>query len=213
MLNPARKRADPLVLQLKLTLIESDPPIWRRFLVDDASTLFHLHRIIQILMGWWDYHLFEFEVDGNRYAHHEPEWEEDVWEDASLVTLRSLKLRRGSRFLYKYDFGDAWRMEIDVERRRQGGPHWILPYLLEGERAGPPEDCGGVSGLERILRALEEPRSATRPTDDDYDDPDEAERERRELLEWLGDYDPAAFDRRAVNHFLVLAAGWEALGP
>jgi len=44
------------------------PPIWRRLLVDGASTLDHVHAVIQAAFGWWNYHLHEFEVDGRRYG-------------------------------------------------------------------------------------------------------------------------------------------------
>jgi hypothetical protein len=223
-----------MILQLKLRLLDVDPVIWRRVLVDDTSSLHELHRMIQILMGWWDYHLYQFEVDGLPYhgPGDEPEFiDEDFGEDPSLVTLRSLALRKGDVIDYEYDFGDAWRMEIVVERRRQTrGQSWILPWLLDGERAGPPEDCGGVGGFGRILDALEPASRSGRngraqereeengdgvdsPEWDDLIDYDEMEeeRERRELLEWLGDYDPAHFDRRTANHFLVLAGAWGAL--
>ncbi len=215
-----------VVLQLKLTLLDTEPVIWRRILVDDLSTLHQLHRMIQILMGWWDYHLYQFHVNGMQY--HGPGdvsfLDEDIGEEASGLTLRELGLRKGDAFEYDYDFGDSWHMEILVERRRQTrGQRWDLPWLLEGERAGPPEDCGGTPGLAEILVALEHP-PPPEPDDDlddlehfgdltDVDDLDRPEdRERRELLEWLGDYDPSRFDRRTVNHFLLMAGAWGALG-
>ena len=81
---------------------------------------------------------------------------------------------------------------IEVERRRQTrGRRWTLPWLLEGERAGPSEDVAELDGF--------------------WEGESDEERERRELLEWLGDYDPAWFDRRTVHHFSVLAQGWGAL--
>lgn len=192
-----------MVLQLKLTLLEAEPLIWRRILVDDSTTLHQLHRMIQILMGWWDYHLYQFTVGGVRYSgpDDEPFLDEGIGQDASTVTLRKLGLKKGGSFEYEYDFGDSWHLAVVVERRRQdAGRRWVLPWLLEGERAGPPEDCGGIHGLERILAALE----GDPPDDDD-------EQERLELLEWLGDYDPTGFARRTVNHFLVLAAAWGLL--
>ena len=112
-----------------------------------------------------------------------------------------------------------------MERRRQTrGRRWTLPWLLEGERAGPPEDCGGIAGLQEIL-AVFGPVSSMHGGPGEHPGPSEdvaeldgfwegesdEERERRELLEWLGDYDPARFDRRTVHHFFVLAQGWGAL--
>ncbi len=219
-----------MILQLKLTLKETEPRIWRRILVDDLSTLHQLHRMIQILMGWWDYHLYQFDVEGGRYhgPDDEPMLDEDIGEEAAGVSLRQLGLRKGDVFDYEYDFGDSWRMEIVVERRRQvRNGLWTLPWLMEGERAGPPEDCGGTTGLARVLSVLENPPLPPASSDpEDWDAPeswpdldldgdsdfeDPEERERWELLQWLGDYDPGQFDRRTANHFLVLAGAWGAL--
>jgi Plasmid pRiA4b ORF-3-like protein len=201
-----------MILELKLTLLDTEPPIWRRILVEDDRTLHQLHRMIQILMGWWDYHLYEFEVKDRKYHEpgDEPFYDEDIGEEATDFMLRDLSLKKDETFGYVYDFGDDWRIEILVERRRREprGRSWILPWLLEGERAGPPEDCGGVDGLREILDAIDaSPRDAG---SDDAADPF-GEEERQRLLEWLGGYDPAAFDRRTVNHFLVMAAAWGAL--
>ncbi len=235
-----------MILQLRLELVGSEPSIWRRTLVEDTGTLHALHRIIQLLMGWWDYHLYEFEVKGRRFhgPGDEPEFEgEDFGEEAAEVTLRALGLRKGDAFLYRYDFGDGWEIAIDVEWRRQaGGRGWVLPALLDGARAGPPEDCGGIGGLDEILEALEpigsenarngNGRGAARAAgrgddeidesvldeamyDEDLDDEDldEEEERRRELLAWLGDYDPARFDLRTVNHVIGLVAAWGGLEP
>ncbi len=217
-----------MVLQLKLRLLETEPVVWRRILVDDTSTLHQLHRMIQILMGWWDYHLYRFDVAGRRFDHPQDEpifLDDDFGEPATGVTLRGLGLRKGDVFDYRYDFGDDWRIEIEVERRRQTrGQRWTLPWLLEGERAGPPEDCGGITGLQEILAVLEPvpsvpggPGDHSKTSEDVgeldgfWEEESDEERERRELLEWLGDYDPARFDRKTVNHFLVLAQVWGAL--
>lgn len=42
--------------QLKFTLRDSKPPIWRRVLVKNSTNLFELHQIIQVMMGWTDSH-------------------------------------------------------------------------------------------------------------------------------------------------------------
>ena len=82
-----------MVLQLRIALLETEPVIWRRILVDDTSTLHQLHRMIQILLGWWDYHLYRFDVEGALYhgPGDAPFLDEDIGEDASRVTLRELE--------------------------------------------------------------------------------------------------------------------------
>lgn len=185
----------PVGLRLKLTLVDSDPPIWREIWVDERTTLSDLHRVFQITMGWFDHHLFEFEIGGARYEDPDPEAE---GKNAKRTTLAGLRFRAGDVFHYTYDFGDSWRCEIRVEERRQLSRLAWLPHLEAGERAGPPEDAGGIGGLEELLEALADP----------------AHPEHESYRTWAGEhYDPARLDIRACNGFLGLAVGWGAIGP
>jgi hypothetical protein len=187
------RRRTPGVLRLKITLQDTDPAVWRRVLVHSDITLHGLHRIIQLIMEWYDYHLYEFTVGGKRYEAPDPEAE---GLDATRVTLGDLALKKGDRFTYLYDFGDDWLHEMVVEARHRPSRDAWLPWLLAGERAGPPEDCGGVHGFEEFLEAIRDPEHP----------------EHEAMRAWAGkDYDPAAFDVRAVRHALVLADAWGAL--
>ncbi|MCX6750801.1 MAG: plasmid pRiA4b ORF-3 family protein, partial [Candidatus Pacearchaeota archaeon] len=60
------------MLQLKISLKEK-PAIWRRFIVNDFLTFEELHNIIQIVMGWENYHLYEFEINGKKIQCDEEE--------------------------------------------------------------------------------------------------------------------------------------------
>ncbi|QTE21654.1 plasmid pRiA4b ORF-3 family protein [Polaribacter cellanae] len=60
MLVVNRKEQEEIV-QLKITLKHSKPPIWRRILVEKDMTFEGLHNIIQDVMGWENYHLYEFQ--------------------------------------------------------------------------------------------------------------------------------------------------------
>ena len=73
-----------------------------------------------------------------------------------------------------------------------------LPFILGGERAGPPEDAGGLGGLAALLEALSDPGHP----------------EHESYRAWGGeDFDPEYFDPRAANAFLWLAKGWGAIRP
>ncbi len=63
-----KQPADVYVYQMKVTLEDISPPIWRRIQVTSDTTLSRLHRILQIIMGWSDYHLHEFAIDGISYG-------------------------------------------------------------------------------------------------------------------------------------------------
>lgn len=93
---PPRKAAAPSrVYQLKITLKDSKPPIWRRVEVNDDITLAKLHQIIQAAMGWTASHLHMFSLGRTSYGVPDPDYDEDV-RDERRCKLNQL-LRRRSR--------------------------------------------------------------------------------------------------------------------
>ena len=173
------------VYQLKVTLAETKPPVWRRVLVDGASTLDQVHEVIQAAFGWWNYHLHEFEVGDARYAVPDPDY--DPAYDWGSPTLDERQVRldsvagEGSKLDYTYDFGDNWRHKIVVEKvlAADAAAPVTVPACIDGRRACPPEDSGGTWGYEELLGIL--------------GDPSHPEHDARR--EWLGrPFDPAAFD-------------------
>lgn len=175
---PASER----LYQFKITLLESQPPIWRRIQVKD-STLDKLHERIQTAMGWTNSHLHQFEIDGERYG--DPELLDDGFEDFECVDSTVTKIskivpKNGKRFrfLYEYDFGDGWEHEVLFEgclKAEKGGRY---PVCVEGERNCPPEDVGGVWGYAEFLEAIANPKHE----------------EHERMLEWAGHFDPEEFD-------------------
>jgi hypothetical protein len=186
----------PNRLLLRVTLRHTNPPIWREISVSDDFSLFQLHRVIQLVFGWLDYHLFHFEIGSRRFERVHPE---AVGEDAGAAHLRDFKLKRGKSFVYIYDMGDYWEHDLLVTEIApippNDMPSWIAS-LIGGARAAPPEDVGGPPGYEAALAALRRGANAD-----------------KELVAWIGkDFNPELFDRRAVDHALVLASAWDALG-
>ena len=93
----------------------------------------------------------------------------------------------GDAFSYEYDFGDSWIHEIRIEKALPADPAVHYPRCLAGERACPPEDCGGPPGYEDLLAALQDP----------------AHPRHEEIREWAGpSFDPEAFDPAKVNRIL-----------
>ncbi|MFY9556703.1 MAG: plasmid pRiA4b ORF-3 family protein, partial [Blastocatellia bacterium] len=64
MMSSKKEPSDAPVWQLKITLKDGSPPIWRRILIAGDTSLAKLHRILQIAMGWWDCHLHQFTIHG-----------------------------------------------------------------------------------------------------------------------------------------------------
>ncbi|MBI4061116.1 MAG: plasmid pRiA4b ORF-3 family protein [Elusimicrobia bacterium] len=175
-----------LVYQLKITLLGSEPPIWRRILVARNVTLKRLHFIIQAAMGWQNSHLHLFETEAGRYGEPNPEWD-DV-EDHAAYRLYHVAHEPGHAFRYIYDMGDGWQHEIEVEAISADSRYHGIPVCIDGARACPPEDCGGIGGYAELLEAL---------TDTHH------ERHNR-MKEWLGHpFDPEAFDPATANEKLA----------
>lgn len=187
---PAVKRSsEASVYQLKITLLDSKPPIWRRVLVTSDTTLHKLHGIIQDTMGWTNSHLHQFILNEEYYSQPEFGLAEEGFEvkNEKSAKLGRLNLLEGSRFIYEYDFGDSWHHEIVIEKRLQPDALMIYPVCIAGKRACPPEDCGGVWGYENFLDAI---RRKSHP-------------EHEETLTWIGGaFDPEAFDLNRVNQAL-----------
>lgn len=172
------------VYQLKITLMGVEPPIWRRVLVADC-TLEELHFIIQSVMGWGNDHMYDFEAGKKRYVGTHPMGTMGTAE-TSRVRLSQVSPTVETKFCYTYDFGDDWRHEVRVEAFGPPEEGREYPLCLAGERACPPEDVGGVWGYMDLVEAIEDP-----------------EHERHEeFIEWLEEFDPAAFDLDAVNEAL-----------
>lgn len=164
------------IFQLRISLLGVEPPIWRRVLVPGGYTLDRLHRVIQHSMGWRDCHLHSFEIDGIQYGEPDPD-DELALRDELDVRLDAV-LGKGGRCHYTYDFGDWWEHELVVEDILTADPDERYPVCVQGERAAPPEDIGGPSGYRRLLAAIADPNH-----------PD-----HRVLREWVGSFDPTAFD-------------------
>jgi hypothetical protein len=187
----------PQRILLRVTIRHIEPPVWREISVPDDFTLMQLHRTLQMVFSWLDYHLFEFHVGTRRFeaAHAEAEGE-----DAAGLRLRDLELRRGSSLLYIYDFGDFWEHDIvvrNIEVIMPTDPTRSFVYVTDGARAAPPEDAGGPDGYDRILAIF-----AGQADGEDTED----------VRGWLGpNFDPELFDRRAVDHALILASAWRVI--
>jgi hypothetical protein len=162
--------------EFDITLVGTRPRIWRRIAIAADATFGDLHHAIQVACDWDDDHLFAFrtptgtEIAGSPYE--DPFG--DPHPDAAEVPLAGY-FTEHDRCQYEYDFGDGWLHDIRAVRRIEE-PVGYRQRLLDGARAFPPEDCGGLPGYEQCLEVV------TGGADPD------------DLREWLGDWDPERFD-------------------
>jgi len=172
------------VYQFKITLQESSPPIWRRIQVPETYTFWDLHVAIQDAFGWTDYHLHEFEIqqpiskekirigipDEDFGREILPDWKQKI---SDYFTLDNKKSK------YTYDFGDDWLHRLLLEKILPRKVNTNYPKCIEGKRACPPEDCGGICGYEEFLYAIKNPKHE----------------QHREMKEWIGrDFNPEYFN-------------------
>jgi hypothetical protein len=115
----------PEIYQLKVTLLDTNPPIWRRLLVPSELTLAQLHDVLQVAMGWQDGHLHQFSARGRRFGPPDPadQFMADDLEDERRLRVFSLFGRTGAKAVYTYDFGDTWEHSIVLEKRLPAAPN------------------------------------------------------------------------------------------
>lgn len=183
--RPPRKRAGlkPLtspgtwsrndLLQVRAQLNYIDPPIWRRLLLPGSVTFAGLHNVLQTAFGWTDSHLHRFSRGRTELREGNP--------------IGEVFGKKNDAVLYEYDFGDSWEVQLILEDLLPPAEA-DRPTCVDGARAAPLEDCGGVPGYHDLLKALADPEHP------DHDD----------LVEWSGgNYQPEAFDRDAINRALA----------
>lgn len=182
------------VHQFKIVLDYSSPPIWRRIQLPSEATFWDLHCAINDAMGWEDEHLHEFQVGSKRHNVRIgiPMEDDSPWGDDSSradwdVPIAECFDKPKVRASYLYDFGDGWSHEVTLEAILPRASKLKYPCCLDGARACPPEDCGGLPGYMNICAALANPADVDEDT--------------AELLECFDGYDPDAFDPAKVKFY------------
>jgi yecA family protein len=191
--SPAPEPSSPSrIFTLRATLHKSNPEIWRRFSIPDDYTLGDLHAVLQSGMGWSDSHLHEFEVGSQTFGMGDEDAPpEQLGEDT--VLLSEIFKRPGSKVRYLYDFGDGWKLDVELEGEEDPTPGEQYPRYIEGQRHGPPDDVGGVWRYNKLVESFGNPKAWRAAGFDD------------ETLEWLGpDFDPTRFDLDEVHEGLLM---------
>ena len=182
--NTRNPKLTDKIYQFKITLIDSEPLVWRRIQVQDC-TLDKLHEHIQTAMGWSNTHLHLFRIKGREYG--DPDLLDDPCSlDSKKTNLSKILPKSSKRFIFKYlyDFGDAWDHEVLFEGNPPVDAKAKYPLCLEGEKACPPEDCGGVWGYTNFLEAINDPNHE----------------EHINMMEWIGrKFDPNKFDPKQAT--------------
>jgi len=177
----------PPIYQFKVTLKDSKPPIWRRIQVPANITLHRLHLILQVVMGWGNYHLYGFRIKGQDFGEPDPDGDEFDLVNSHRTKLNKVSTKEKTQFMYDYDFGDNWEHIIVLEKILPVDSDMRYPICIKGKRACPPEDCGGIWGYYDLLEIMKKPKH----------------KEYKEMMEWVGGpFDPEEFDINEINSML-----------
>ena len=183
---------------LRVTLKGLKPAIYRKFNVPSNISLRLLSELIIDLMGWEGSHLNQFRKGDDYYAPaYQRENEMPVFfgparnhnqEDSALSDIL---FEKGKTIEWEYDFGDSWLHEVRLSSVGEYAEGEAPISFVKGERACPPEDCGGIWGYEDLLDIRERwlkytAHAGKRPSRDDL--------ERLELYDMNRDFDPEKFD-------------------
>ncbi|HEY6871643.1 MAG TPA: plasmid pRiA4b ORF-3 family protein [Geobacteraceae bacterium] len=175
------------IYQLKITLLNIEPKIYRIVQVPSAITLRNLHKVIQKVMAWENCHLYQFVKGHVSYAPQSTEFSFSQGLSDRSVPLCDLLLKARNKLIYEYDFGDGWLHEVLLQKIIPAEEGVRYPVCIEGKFAAPPEDSGGPPGYCDLLEALGDP----------------AHEGHEDAVSWLGDdFDPELFDLEQVNRQL-----------
>lgn len=154
-----------MVYQLKVTLQDIEPLIWRRIQVPSTYTFWELHSAIQDSFAWNHSHQHQFRVkDKNTKTEiiFGTLTDEDIIDE--IITLPEWKAKVSEylnhlchKMIYIYDFCDDWEHTIELEDVLPAKQDVIYPRCLKGKRNSPPDDCGGAWGYDDMLRVLANP--------------------------------------------------------
>lgn len=161
-------RAELAIYRVRVDLDHATPPIWRRLDVRSDVTLDVLHQVLQAAFNWLDYHLHRFAVGGGPfdrdsqvflcpYDADNPEFDDDDGPRASQVRLDETMQDPGDKLRYLYDYGDTWELTLQLEQVMTAPEDSPTAVLVDGERAAPPEDCGGLTDAEQLAQVLDDP--------------------------------------------------------
>jgi Plasmid pRiA4b ORF-3-like protein len=170
------------VFRLRIQLRHVDPVVWRRVLVPGSVRMAKLADMLIAAMGWNSSHLHAFEVNGKHYGMHFDDWPDEEIDEKTVTVLQALRDER--RFRFDYDFGDNWQHDVTIESLTWS--YFGLKYavVLDGDRACPPDDVGGVPGYAEFVEAMGDPHHE----------------EHEDYVEWVGGtFDPAEFDLAGAN--------------
>ncbi|TFD97068.1 plasmid pRiA4b ORF-3 family protein [Jeotgalibacillus sp. R-1-5s-1] len=209
-----------MILELRVTLLYEEKPVWRRLRVDDRMSFLGLHEVLQVAFDWTNSHLHHFMI--YQSGGLEDETSIGMEDDDSLYegsferkekdeSVGDWLNRVNDHAVYVYDFGDNWAHEIVVENVYEHDEETVVPYCVEVMGTAPDEDsrgevndAGRISNdelLKKINHLFSEGYHQTLGSYDTFFDPEIEDEEEME----------PSYDLIQLMKDLHNAAPWEVL--
>jgi hypothetical protein len=146
-------------LTFHLNLTGTEPLVTRTFKLSAQTTMYELHHIIQVVMGWTNSHLYQFNVGEQVIADIRLVDDElGPVTDVKGVMVTQVFTKVGTTLTYEYDFGDGWMHHLELVEISTHPIDEVLPQIIGGVNACPPEDCGGTYGYKELKEILMNPK-------------------------------------------------------
>ncbi len=145
--------------EIKVSVRDLRPPVWRRLQIPSGITFHELNIIIQLAFGWSGAHMYDFELGDSRKGTGmdiyliDPS-EEGVETRNSATETIDAYFHNYDRMRYTYDFGDNWVHDILIEKRLETDVELKKPLCIKAKMADLPEDCGGPWQYQAYLNGL-----------------------------------------------------------
>ena len=154
------------ILRVRVDLDHADPPIWRRLDLRSDLTLDVVHHVLQVAFSWMDSHLHRFALGGQPFDPTSQvflcpsdieEGEDEGGVPATDVRLDETLREPGDVLTYVYDYGDSWELTLRLEESLPATSDAQSAVAVDGRRAAPPEDSGGIVDEASLALVVDDP--------------------------------------------------------
>lgn len=135
--------------RLKISVKDSNSPIWRIVDIPGLSQFTDLHQLIQVVFGLNDFYEFEFYIKSKNIRVTS---NEEITGDIILVDCFSEignYLENGMVIDYVYDLDDEWNFTIEVLEMFENSINYSRVVDYHGYSLS--EECGGIKQFEEML--------------------------------------------------------------
>ncbi len=140
---------------IKLRLKDFRPLTWRDIIIPRNITFKDLHNIIQIIFDFEDCHFYNFRVPNTNFEVYDLNRCDPFGDELDSNTTKISKyFDKYSKFEYNYDFGDNWKITIEIKKKIKYDKDYVTIKRFKG-KYNPIEDIGGPYDFGEMVNLLE----------------------------------------------------------